>query len=103
VDITAPGLRSVLNALVEASVADLCGGRDLSLFVKVEQGITRCVCGSAGTLYVLSPHRRLTCFFSYADIEDDPDVDEFMVQCETCKVWQHRLCMGYQSEDQVHG
>ncbi|KAF8906502.1 hypothetical protein CPB84DRAFT_1769943 [Gymnopilus junonius] len=25
-----------------------------------------------------------------------------MVQCETCKVWQHGLCMGYQSEDQVH-
>ncbi|KAF8973232.1 hypothetical protein BDZ97DRAFT_1780242 [Flammula alnicola] len=46
-----------------------------------EQGITRCVCGSA---------------------EDDPDAGEFMVQCETCKVWQHGLCMGYQSEDQVH-
>ena len=29
-----------------------------------EQGITRCVCGSAGTLYVLSPVRRLTCFLS---------------------------------------
>ncbi|KAF9566732.1 hypothetical protein CPC08DRAFT_814611 [Agrocybe pediades] len=46
-----------------------------------EQGITRCVCGSS---------------------EDDPDAGEFMVQCETCKVWQHGLCMGYQSEDQVH-
>ncbi|KJA19883.1 hypothetical protein HYPSUDRAFT_143174 [Hypholoma sublateritium FD-334 SS-4] len=46
-----------------------------------EQGITRCVCGSA---------------------EDDPDAGEFMVQCETCKVWQHGLCMGYISEDQVH-
>ncbi|KAF8630645.1 hypothetical protein AX15_002796 [Amanita polypyramis BW_CC] len=46
-----------------------------------EQGITRCVCGST---------------------EDDPDAGEFMVQCETCKVWQHGLCMGYQSEDQVH-
>ncbi|TFK21977.1 hypothetical protein FA15DRAFT_672019 [Coprinopsis marcescibilis] len=46
-----------------------------------EQGITRCVCGSS---------------------EDDPDAGEFMVQCEGCKVWQHGLCMGYQSEDQVH-
>ncbi len=24
-----------------------------------------------------------------------------MVQCETCKVWQHGLCMGYESEDQL--
>ncbi|KAK0461063.1 uncharacterized protein EV420DRAFT_1267381 [Desarmillaria tabescens] len=46
-----------------------------------EQGITRCVCGSTG--------------------EDDPDAGEFMVQCETCKVWQHGLCMGYESEDQL--
>ncbi|KIY73101.1 hypothetical protein CYLTODRAFT_485815 [Cylindrobasidium torrendii FP15055 ss-10] len=46
-----------------------------------EQGITRCVCGST---------------------EDDPDAGEFMVQCETCKVWQHGLCMGYESEDQLH-
>ncbi|KAF9049757.1 hypothetical protein BJ165DRAFT_1453476 [Panaeolus papilionaceus] len=46
-----------------------------------DQGITRCICGST---------------------EDDPDAGEFMVQCETCKVWQHGLCMGYLSEDQVH-
>ncbi|TFK75391.1 hypothetical protein BDN72DRAFT_811009 [Pluteus cervinus] len=46
-----------------------------------EQGITRCICGST---------------------EDDPDAGEFMVQCETCKVWQHGLCMGYESEDQLH-
>ncbi|KAF8070486.1 hypothetical protein FPV67DRAFT_1487563 [Lyophyllum atratum] len=46
-----------------------------------EQGITRCVCGST---------------------EDDPDAGEFMVQCETCKVWQHGLCMGFESEDQLH-
>ena len=37
VDITAPGLRSVLNALVEASAADLRGERDL--FVKVSPPI----------------------------------------------------------------
>ncbi|KAF9268911.1 hypothetical protein L218DRAFT_954337 [Marasmius fiardii PR-910] len=47
-----------------------------------EQGITRCVCSSTG--------------------EDDPDAGEFMVQCETCKVWQHGLCMGFESEDQLH-
>ncbi|KAF9033311.1 hypothetical protein BDZ89DRAFT_1063055 [Hymenopellis radicata] len=45
-----------------------------------EQSVTRCVCGST---------------------EDDPDAGEFMVQCETCKVWQHGLCMGYESEDQL--
>lgn len=45
-----------------------------------DQGITRCVCGSS---------------------EDGPDAGEFMVQCEMCKVWQHGLCMGYNSEDQL--
>lgn len=34
--------------------------------------------------------------------DDEADAGEFMVQCETCKVWQHGLCMGYESEDQVH-
>lgn len=33
--------------------------------------------------------------------EDGPDAGEFMVQCEMCKVWQHGLCMGYNSEDQL--
>ncbi|KAJ7647288.1 hypothetical protein FB45DRAFT_892967 [Roridomyces roridus] len=45
-----------------------------------ENGVTRCICGR----------------------EDDPDAGEFMVQCETCKVWQHGLCMGYDSEAQLH-
>ncbi|KAJ7072284.1 hypothetical protein C8F01DRAFT_1243348 [Mycena amicta] len=43
-------------------------------------GVTRCICGR----------------------EDDPDAGEFMVQCEICKVWQHGLCMGYDSEAQLH-
>ncbi|KAF7321371.1 Histone deacetylase complex subunit CTI6 [Mycena kentingensis (nom. inval.)] len=43
-------------------------------------GVTRCICGR----------------------EDDTDAGEFMVQCETCKVWQHGLCMGYDSEAQLH-
>lgn len=30
--------------------------------------------------------------------EEDADAGEFMVQCETCNVWQHGLCMGYQHE-----
>ncbi|KAI4519967.1 hypothetical protein K525DRAFT_258045 [Schizophyllum commune Loenen D] len=46
-----------------------------------DQGVTRCVCGST---------------------EDDPDAGEFMVQCEICNVWQHGLCMGFESEDQLH-
>ncbi|CAK5265740.1 unnamed protein product [Mycena citricolor] len=45
-----------------------------------DNGVTRCICGR----------------------EDDPDAGEFMVQCETCKVWQHGLCMGYDSEAQLH-
>ncbi|KDQ57480.1 hypothetical protein JAAARDRAFT_35195 [Jaapia argillacea MUCL 33604] len=46
-----------------------------------EAGITRCVCGGSG--------------------EDNEDAGEFMVQCETCKVWQHGLCMGYEAESQI--
>ncbi|KAI6157811.1 hypothetical protein BKA82DRAFT_1006977 [Pisolithus tinctorius] len=42
-----------------------------------EQGITRCICGLN---------------------EEDADGGEFMVQCETCNVWQHGLCMGFKSE-----
>ncbi|KAF9450436.1 hypothetical protein P691DRAFT_789233 [Macrolepiota fuliginosa MF-IS2] len=65
-----------------------------------EQGITRCVCGSNGTstpplLPLIAP--LIPCLG-----EDEADAGEFMVQCETCKVWQHGLCMGYESEDQVH-
>jgi hypothetical protein len=66
-----------------------------------EQGITRCVCGSSGSFSKrLSSSPLLT--VSLYSKEDDPDAGEFMVQCETCKVWQHGLCMGYQSEEQVH-
>ncbi|KAG1751590.1 uncharacterized protein EDB91DRAFT_1196226 [Suillus paluster] len=45
-----------------------------------EQGITRCVCGQN---------------------EEDADAGEFMVQCETCNVWQHGLCMGYEHEEDL--
>jgi hypothetical protein len=34
--------------------------------------------------------------------EDDPDAGEFMVQCETCSVWQHGLCMGYEAVELLH-
>jgi hypothetical protein len=64
-----------------------------------EQGITRCVCGSAGAPYPVD-----TSTFAHQArlvLEDDPEAGEFMVQCETCGVWQHGLCMGYLTEDQV--
>ena len=66
-----------------------------------EQGITRCVCGSTGALSY-TPPSPLSFIHGSVILEDDPDAGEFMVQCEMCKVWQHGLCMGYQSEDQVH-
>jgi hypothetical protein len=66
-----------------------------------EQGITRCVCGSSGAFPKHLSSSSLLTQSSYSK-EDDPDAGEFMVQCETCKVWQHGLCMGYQSEEQVH-
>ena len=33
--------------------------------------------------------------------EEDADGGEFMVQCETCNVWQHGLCMGFKSEEEL--
>ncbi|KAH7914154.1 hypothetical protein BJ138DRAFT_1080223 [Hygrophoropsis aurantiaca] len=45
-----------------------------------EQGVTRCICGLN---------------------DEDAAGGEFMVQCETCNVWQHGLCMGYLREDQL--
>lgn len=30
--------------------------------------------------------------------EDDAEGGEYMVQCETCNVWQHGRCMGFESE-----
>ena len=65
-----------------------------------EQGITRCVCGSTGAPLNVFSSPSISLYIRQG--EDDPDAGEFMVQCETCKVWQHGLCMGYQSEDQVH-
>ncbi|KZV70677.1 hypothetical protein PENSPDRAFT_651267 [Peniophora sp. CONT] len=43
-----------------------------------EQGVTRCICGKTG--------------------EDGDETGEFMVQCETCDVWQHGQCMGFPTE-----
>jgi hypothetical protein len=64
-----------------------------------EQGITRCVCGMNGsysiyTFGVCHAHR-------FSHTEDDAEGGEFMVQCETCNVWQHGLCMGFDSEAQL--
>lgn len=69
-----------------------------------EQGITRCVCGSNGSFFfaLIAPLTHPTHSHSSPAGEDETDAGEFMVQCETCKVWQHGLCMGYDSEDQVH-
>lgn len=67
-----------------------------------DQGITRCICGSTGkSSRPIPTHVHVLTAASHTP-EDDPDAGEFMVQCETCKVWQHGLCMGYLSEDQVH-
>ncbi|EPQ57240.1 hypothetical protein GLOTRDRAFT_115246 [Gloeophyllum trabeum ATCC 11539] len=44
-----------------------------------EQSVTRCICGD----------------------EDPEQAGEFMVQCETCNVWQHGLCMGYEKVEDL--
>ncbi|KAG6861089.1 hypothetical protein C0995_004026 [Termitomyces sp. Mi166 len=71
-----------LETITPPDTGDLAQNPPLDAPEDEEQGITRCVCGSTG--------------------EDDPDAGEFMVQCETCKVWQHGLCMGFESEDQLY-
>ena len=35
---------------------------------------------------------------TFNTIEDDGDAAGFMVQCESCMVWQHGPCMGFASE-----
>ncbi|KAG8985716.1 hypothetical protein FRB93_005650 [Tulasnella sp. JGI-2019a] len=41
-----------------------------------DEGITRCVCGKA-----------------------DEEFGTWMIQCETCQVWQHGICVGFQSQE----
>ncbi|KAG8906706.1 Plasma membrane sulfite pump involved in sulfite metabolism [Tulasnella sp. 403] len=41
-----------------------------------DDSITRCVCGS-----------------------EDGELGGMMIQCETCKVWQHGICVGFHSEE----
>ncbi|KIK67346.1 hypothetical protein GYMLUDRAFT_37446 [Collybiopsis luxurians FD-317 M1] len=69
------------QSLLPPAAADMTAPEPQTAEEDEEQGITRCICGST---------------------EDDPDAGEFMVQCETCKVWQHGLCMGFESEDLLH-
>ena len=64
-----------------------------------EQGITRCICGMNGPSSVPSPSPPSS--FTLLSTEDDAEGGEFMVQCETCNVWQHGLCMGFESEAQL--
>jgi len=56
-------------------------GRNLMAFLSTLHvyllfpSVTRCVCGS--------------------NVDEE---GEFMVQCETCDVWQYGLCVGYEDE-----
>ncbi|KAH9929604.1 uncharacterized protein BXZ73DRAFT_48020 [Epithele typhae] len=52
-----------------------------------EGGVTRCICQKYGE----SGRAR----------EEETDQGEFMVQCETCKAWQHGQCMHYEATDVV--
>lgn len=64
-----------------------------------EQGITRCICGMNGPSPVLPPTPAPSSII--LSPEDDAEGGEFMVQCEICNVWQHGLCMGFESEAQL--
>lgn len=64
-----------------------------------EQGITRCVCGMNGPSPLPPPSPAPSSLI--LSPEDDAEGGEFMVQCEICNVWQHGLCMGFESEAQL--
>ncbi|KAG8213972.1 hypothetical protein J3R82DRAFT_10721 [Butyriboletus roseoflavus] len=64
-----------------------------------EQGITRCICGTNGSFPAPSPSSVSSSVI--LSPEDDAEGGEFMVQCETCNVWQHGICMGFESEAQL--
>ncbi|KAI0745154.1 hypothetical protein C8Q76DRAFT_702806 [Earliella scabrosa] len=46
-----------------------------------EAGVTRCICQKYG--------------------EEENEQSEFMVQCDTCKAWQHGSCMHYDASENV--
>ena len=59
-----------------------------------DSGDTRCVCGKSGKLSVLvSSVQALMLGFDGAANDSDGDEGDLMVMCETCKVWQHTICM----------
>lgn len=63
-----------------------------------EPSVTRCVCGSNGEHPTSCFRRRFDSSFIDTIVDEE---GEFMVQCETCEVWQHGLCVGYEDEGQV--
>jgi hypothetical protein len=63
-----------------------------------EQGVTRCICQGLGPIPFMA---NLGLTLPPNSGQDDDDI-EFMVQCEACQVWQHGMCMGYESADQLN-
>lgn len=93
----------VSELVVDDKIADDHAELDANVGEGVEEepSVTRCVCGSTGELARFSlgsirPSHSITCSMIPVDEEG-----EFMVQCETCDVWQHGLCVGYEDEGQV--
>ncbi|KAI0029979.1 hypothetical protein K488DRAFT_72554 [Vararia minispora EC-137] len=70
-----------LDAIVRAAADDSIAMDLDDQEAEEDQGVTRCVCGRSG--------------------ENDDDAGEFMVQCETCQVWQHGPCMGFETEAEL--
>lgn len=62
-----------------------------------EEGVTRCICGNAGSFTSRPYSARLTSPLSFTLSEDEPDTGEVMVQCDICRVWQHIACMGIEA------
>lgn len=65
-----------------------------------DEGVTRCVCGNNGECpnSLLRKASSWLIPFLATPLVDDETL-AFMIQCDTCKAWQHGPCVGFKYEN----